>query len=77
MPPTISADDIGSYVNAMLGRLERFVDRELQTIRRTNEEIPEDGLTTFQGCQRSDCPRLAIMISRGGTSRSNPGSPNP
>ncbi len=47
MPPTISADDIGSYVNANLGRLERFVDRELQ-FRRTNEEIPEDGLTTSE-----------------------------
>lgn len=47
MPPTISADDIGSYVNANLGRLERFVDRELQ-FRRTNEEIPEDGLSTSE-----------------------------
>jgi RNA polymerase sigma factor (sigma-70 family) len=36
--PTISADDIGSYVNANLARLERFVDRELY-FRRTNEEI--------------------------------------
>ena len=27
--PMISADDIGSYVNANLARLERFVDREL------------------------------------------------
>jgi len=27
--PTISADDIGSYVNANLARLERFVEREL------------------------------------------------
>jgi RNA polymerase sigma factor (sigma-70 family) len=47
MPPTISADDIGSYVNANLGRLERFVDRELH-FRRTNEEIPEDGLSTSE-----------------------------
>ncbi len=45
MPPTISADDIGSYVNANLGRLERFVDRELH-FRRADEEIPEDGLST-------------------------------
>ena len=46
-PPTISADDIGSYVNANLARLERFVDRELY-FRRADEEIPtsEDGLTT-------------------------------
>jgi RNA polymerase sigma factor (sigma-70 family) len=45
LPPTISADDIGSYVNANLSRLERFVDRELH-FRRADEEIPEDGLAT-------------------------------
>jgi RNA polymerase sigma factor (sigma-70 family) len=45
LPPTISADDIGSYVNANLPRLERFVDRELY-FRRADEEIPEDGLST-------------------------------
>jgi RNA polymerase sigma factor (sigma-70 family) len=45
LPPTISADDIGSYVNANLARLERFVDRELY-FRRADEEIPEDGLST-------------------------------
>ncbi len=47
MPPTISADDIGSYVNANLGRLERFVDRELY-FRRADEEIAEDGLSTAE-----------------------------
>jgi RNA polymerase sigma factor (sigma-70 family) len=51
LPPTISADDIGSYVNANLSRLERFVDRELY-FRRTDEEIPisisEDGLSTAE-----------------------------
>ncbi|MGA3090851.1 MAG: HPF/RaiA family ribosome-associated protein [Terriglobales bacterium] len=45
--PTISADDIGCYVNANLARLERFVDRELR-FRRTNEEIPEQGLSTSE-----------------------------
>jgi RNA polymerase sigma factor (sigma-70 family) len=45
LPPPISADDIGSYVNANLSRLERFVDRELY-FRRTEEEITEDGLST-------------------------------
>ena len=49
LPPTISADDIGSYVNANLARLERFVDRELH-FRRAAEEIPisqdDDGLST-------------------------------
>src|SRR5271165_998611 len=49
LPPTISADDIGSYVNANLSRLERFVDRELY-FRRANDEMPasEDGLTTTE-----------------------------
>ena len=47
LPPTISADDIGSYVNVNLGRLERFVDRELY-FRRADEEIPEDGLSTSE-----------------------------
>jgi RNA polymerase sigma factor (sigma-70 family) len=47
LPPTISADDIGSYVNANLGRLERFVDRELY-FRRADEEILEDGLSTSE-----------------------------
>ena len=46
-PSTISADDIGSYVNANLGRLERFVDRELQ-FRCANEELAEDGLSTSE-----------------------------
>jgi len=45
LPPTISAADIGSYVNANLSRLERFVDRELY-FRRADEEILEDGLST-------------------------------
>jgi len=51
LPPTISADDIGSYVNANLSRLERFVDRELY-FRRADEEMPdsnsEDGLSTSE-----------------------------
>jgi RNA polymerase sigma factor (sigma-70 family) len=49
LPPTISADDIGSYVNANLARLERFVDRELY-FRRADEEMPnsDDGLSTAE-----------------------------
>jgi RNA polymerase sigma factor (sigma-70 family) len=51
LPPTISAEDIGSYVNANLARLERFVDRELY-FRRADEEMPnsnsEDGLATSE-----------------------------
>ncbi|HLX82406.1 MAG TPA: HPF/RaiA family ribosome-associated protein [Terriglobales bacterium] len=45
LPATISADDIGSYANANLGRLERFIDRELY-FRHADEEIPSDGLST-------------------------------
>ena len=45
LPPTVSADDIGSYVDANLSRLERFVDRELY-FRRADEELPEDGVST-------------------------------
>ncbi len=41
--PTISADDIGSYVNANLARLERFVERELY-FRQSEEEQPGEGL---------------------------------
>jgi RNA polymerase sigma factor (sigma-70 family) len=43
--PTVSADDIGSYVNANLSRLTRFVDRELY-FRHAEAEVPEDGIST-------------------------------
>jgi RNA polymerase sigma factor (sigma-70 family) len=45
LPPTISAADIGGYVNANLSRLERFVDRELY-FRRVDEDLLEDALST-------------------------------
>jgi RNA polymerase sigma factor (sigma-70 family) len=49
LPPTISADDIGSYVNANLARLERFVDRELY-FRRVDSDSnsSNDGLSTAE-----------------------------
>src|SRR5882757_3571678 len=43
--PTISADDVRSYVDANLSRLERFVDRELY-FRHTAEDPPGNGLST-------------------------------
>lgn len=43
-PPTISADDIRSYVNANLGRLERFVEREIY-FREAQESIAPDSLS--------------------------------
>jgi RNA polymerase sigma factor (sigma-70 family) len=45
LPPTVSAADIGSYVDANLSRLMRFVDRELY-FRRAADELPEDGIST-------------------------------
>jgi DNA-directed RNA polymerase specialized sigma24 family protein/ribosome-associated translation inhibitor RaiA len=40
-PPTISADDVRSYVNANLARLDRFVEREIY-FREAQETIPSD-----------------------------------
>jgi DNA-directed RNA polymerase specialized sigma24 family protein/ribosome-associated translation inhibitor RaiA len=42
--PTISGDDVRSFVNANLVRLERFVERELY-FRGTREETPADSVT--------------------------------
>jgi RNA polymerase sigma factor (sigma-70 family) len=42
--PMASSDDIRSYVNANLGRLERFVERELY-FRETGDELPVDAVT--------------------------------
>jgi RNA polymerase sigma factor (sigma-70 family) len=46
-PPTISAADIGSYVNVNLGRLERFVERELY-FRQSEEGQLGDGLVASE-----------------------------
>ena len=43
-PPTVSADDIRSYVNANLARLERFIEREIY-FREAQEAIAPDTLT--------------------------------
>src|SRR6266851_7475421 len=43
-PSTISADDIRSYVNANLSRLERFVERELY-FREAAEQMVADSVT--------------------------------
>src|SRR5437016_5439669 len=46
-PPTVSAEDVRSYVNVNLSRLERFVDRELY-FRHTSQDPPGDGLSTLE-----------------------------
>jgi DNA-directed RNA polymerase specialized sigma24 family protein len=43
-PLTVSGDDIRSYVNASLARLERFVEREL-SYREATDQIPADLVT--------------------------------
>ena len=43
-PPTISADDVRSYVNANLARLERFVEREIY-FREAQESVAPDQLS--------------------------------
>jgi RNA polymerase sigma factor (sigma-70 family) len=43
-PPTVSAEDVRSYVNANLARLERFVEREIY-FREAQEEIPLETLS--------------------------------
>jgi DNA-directed RNA polymerase specialized sigma24 family protein/ribosome-associated translation inhibitor RaiA len=43
-PPTISADDIRSYVNANLSRLDRFVEREIY-FREAQESIAPDSIS--------------------------------
>ena len=43
-PQTISQDDIRSYVNANLARLERFVEREI-LYRESSDQIPPDSIS--------------------------------
>jgi len=43
-PPTISDDDVRSYVNANLARLERFIEREIY-FRESQDGVPADTLT--------------------------------
>ena len=44
-PETISSDDVRSYVNVNLSRLERFVEREIY-FRETSDFIEPDSITT-------------------------------
>jgi len=46
-PPTISTDDIRSYVNVNLARLERFVEREIY-FREAQDALPPDTLSTAE-----------------------------
>lgn len=43
--PMVSAEDVRSYVDANLARLQRFVDRELY-FRRAGQDFPDDDVST-------------------------------
>jgi len=43
-PPTVSADDVRSYVNVNLARLERFIEREIY-FREAQESVARDQLS--------------------------------
>jgi len=58
LPPTISADDVRSYVDANLSRLRRFVDRELY-FRHTAEDPPLNGLSTEEVVDEVICRALS------------------
>lgn len=59
-PPTISADDIRSYINANLARLDRFVEREIY-IREAQELIPVDTVTKEEVIDQT----IAVALSDG------------
>jgi RNA polymerase sigma factor (sigma-70 family) len=43
-PETVSSEDVRSYVNANLNRLDRYVERELY-FRQASDRLPEDSVT--------------------------------
>jgi len=68
-PPTISADDIRSYVNANLARLDRFVEREIyfreaqETIARdsiSKEEVIDEAIASALGDGQEKPEKLAL-----------------
>ena len=44
-PATISADDVRSYVNANLARLDRFVEREIYFREAQGDASPTDSIS--------------------------------
>jgi len=58
LTPAISADDVRSYVDANLSRLQRFVDRELY-FRHTTEDPQVDGLSTEEVVDEVICQALS------------------
>jgi DNA-directed RNA polymerase specialized sigma24 family protein/ribosome-associated translation inhibitor RaiA len=68
-PPTISSDDVRSYVNVNLSRLERFVEREIyfreaqETLARgsvTKEEVIDEAIARALGDGQEKPEKLAL-----------------
>ena len=59
-PPTISSDDVRSYVNANLARLSRFVEREI-LIREVQEIIPPNSISKEEVIDEA----IAVALSNG------------
>lgn len=62
-PPTISADDVRSYVNVNLARLERFVEREIY-FREEQEAIARDSLTREEVIDETIAAALADGLEK-------------
>ncbi len=62
-PPTISADDVRSYVNVNLPRLERFVEREIY-FRETHDAVAPDTLTKEEVIDETIAAALADGLEK-------------
>ena len=59
-PPTISSDDVRSYVNANLARLDRFVEREIY-FREAQETIARDSVSKEEVIDEA----IAVALTEG------------
>ncbi|MGA8761708.1 MAG: hypothetical protein WB562_02375 [Candidatus Sulfotelmatobacter sp.] len=64
-PPTVSAADVRSYVNANLSRLERFVEREIY-FRETSELIASDSISKEEVIDETIAAALSDDSESGG-----------
>ncbi|HUO24237.1 MAG TPA: hypothetical protein VMU61_01145 [Candidatus Aquilonibacter sp.] len=62
-PPTVSAEDVRSYVNANLSRLERFVEREIY-FRETSDQVPSDSVTKEEVIDETIAAALANGLEK-------------
>ena len=70
-PPTVSSDDVRSYVNVNLSRLERFVEREIY-FRETSDFIAPDSITTNEVIDETIAAALGEGAEGTGTDTEKP-----